>query len=47
MHVRRQVSAATAVRNFILLSKKWFNRDFSSVLNLVLPLAVPAERLPA
>ena len=35
--------AAAAVRNFILLSKKWFERDFSKVLNLVLPLSFVAS----
>jgi hypothetical protein len=37
-----QELAAAAVRNFILLSKKWYQRDFSTVLNLVLPLSFVA-----
>lgn len=44
-----QELAAAAVRNFVLLSKKWFNRDFSAVLNLVLPLSfvAPAQEAGA
>jgi hypothetical protein len=34
-----QELAAASVRNFVLLSKSWFDRDFSNVLNLVLPLS--------
>lgn len=37
-----QELAAAAVRNFILLAKNWFNKDFSGVLNLVLPLSFVA-----
>lgn len=34
-----QELAAASIRNFVLLAKKWFGRDFASVLNLVLPLS--------
>jgi hypothetical protein len=33
-----EVAAAT-VKNFILLARQWFNRDFSNALSLVMPLA--------
>ena len=38
-----QELAAASVRNFVLLSKSWFGRDFSAVLNLVLPLSFVAQ----
>jgi hypothetical protein len=41
-----QEVAAASVANFVLLAKRWFGRDLSRVLNLVLPLsfvAVPAD----
>lgn len=34
-----QELAAASVRNFVLLAKAWFQKDFSGVLNLVLPLS--------
>lgn len=34
-----QELAAASVRNFVLLAKAWFGKDFSGVLNLVLPLS--------
>ncbi len=34
-----QELAAASVRNFVLLAKSWFGKDFSGVLNLVLPLS--------
>ena len=34
-----QELAAACVRNFILLAKGWFKRDFGGILNLVLPLS--------
>ncbi|OJB37518.1 hypothetical protein BGV57_23305 [Burkholderia ubonensis] len=34
-----QELAAACVRNFILLAKNWFKRDFGAILNLVLPLS--------
>lgn len=37
-----QELAAACVRNFILLSKNWFGKDFSGTLNLVLPLSFVA-----
>lgn len=37
-----QELAAASVRNFILLAKNWFNKDFAGVLNLVLPLSFVA-----
>jgi hypothetical protein len=42
-----QELAAASVRNFILLSKKWFGKDFSAVLNLVLPLSFVASSVDA
>ena len=37
-----QELAAASVSNLVVLAKKWFNKDFSSVLNLVLPLSFVA-----
>ena len=37
-----QELAAASIRNFILLAKLWFNRDFAGILNLVLPLSFVA-----
>ncbi|MBT2326593.1 DUF3644 domain-containing protein [Variovorax paradoxus] len=37
-----QELAAASVSNFVLLSKAWFARDFSRMLNLVLPLSFVA-----
>lgn len=37
-----QELAAASVRNFVLLAKTWFGKDFSGVLNLVLPLSFVA-----
>lgn len=37
-----QELAAASVRNFVLLAKNWFGKDFSNVLNLVLPLSFVA-----
>lgn len=34
-----QELAAACVRNFILLAKSWFKKDFSGILNLILPLS--------
>lgn len=34
-----QELAAACVRNFILLAKTWFGKDFTGLLNLVLPLS--------
>lgn len=34
-----QELASACVRNFVILSKDWFSRDLSPVLNLVLPLS--------
>ncbi len=34
-----QEVAAASVTNFVLLAKRWFARDFSRILNLVLPLS--------
>ncbi len=44
-----QELAAASVSNFILLSKAWFARDFSRMLNLVLPLSfvAPAQDVRA
>ncbi len=38
-----QELSAACVRNFILLAKKWFKKDFSDILNLVLPLSFVAH----
>lgn len=41
-----QEIAAASVANFVLLAKRWFGRDLSEALNLVLPLSfvvVPAD----
>jgi hypothetical protein len=38
-----QELAAACVRNFILLAKDWFGKDFAGVLNLVLPLSFVAS----
>ena len=42
-----QELAAASIRNFVLLAKSWFSRDFSAVLNLVLPLSfvVPSQEI--
>jgi hypothetical protein len=37
-----QELAAASVSNFVLLTKAWFDRDFSRMLNLVLPLSFVA-----
>lgn len=37
-----QELAAACVRNFILLAKGWFGKDFAGILNLVLPLSFVA-----
>ncbi|MCR5865689.1 DUF3644 domain-containing protein [Aquincola sp. J276] len=37
-----QELAAASVNNLVVLAKRWFNKDFSSVLNLVLPLSFVA-----
>jgi hypothetical protein len=37
-----QELAAACVRNFILLAKNWFAKDFAGILNLVLPLSFVA-----
>jgi len=44
-----QELAAACVRNFILLAKNWFNKDFAGILNLVLPLSfvAPAQEAGA
>lgn len=44
----QEISAA-CVRNFIILAKKWFEKDFSGILNLVLPLSfvTHAQRVDA
>lgn len=44
-----QELAAASVRNFILLSKSWFAKDFAGILNLVLPLSfvAPAQEAGA
>jgi Protein of unknown function (DUF3644)/EC042_2821-lke REase len=44
-----QELATATIRNFILLAKSWFNKDFSGVLNLVLPLSfvVPVQEAGA
>jgi hypothetical protein len=34
-----QELASASVKNFVLLAKKWFGKDISSALNLVLPLS--------
>lgn len=34
-----QELASASVKNFVLLAKKWFGKDMSSALNLVLPLS--------
>lgn len=34
-----QELASASVKNFVLLTKKWFGKDMSSALNLVLPLS--------
>jgi hypothetical protein len=44
-----QELAAASVRNFILLAKSWFAKDFAGILNLVLPLSfvAPAQEAGA
>jgi len=44
-----QELAAACVRNFILLAKSWFAKDFAGILNLVLPLSfvAPAQEAGA
>jgi hypothetical protein len=44
-----QELAAASVSNFVLLSKAWFGKDFSRMLNLVLPLSfvAPAQEVNA
>jgi len=44
-----QELAAACIRNFILLAKGWFSKDFASILNLVLPLSfvAPAQDVGA
>jgi hypothetical protein len=37
-----QELAAACIRNFILLAKSWFSKDFTDILNLVLPLSFVA-----
>lgn len=37
-----QELAAACIRNFILLAKGWFSKDFADILNLVLPLSFVA-----
>lgn len=37
-----QELSAASVSNFIALAKTWFNRDFPSILNLILPLSFVA-----
>lgn len=37
-----QELAAACIRNFILLAKGWFSKDFANILNLVLPLSFVA-----
>ncbi|WP_116294604.1 DUF3644 domain-containing protein [Cupriavidus taiwanensis] len=38
-----QELAAACIRNFILLAKAWFKKDFGGILNLVLPLSFVAS----
>ena len=41
--VQTQELAAATVKNFVLLARKWFARDLTKSLNLVLPLAFIAD----